>query len=973
MSFRNYTWDVPNPDWETQHFLAKELGISPITAQVLINRGVDTSEEAEIFLHGTLKDISSPWQFSGMIPAVNRIIEAINNKEKVLVYGDYDVDGMTATALLVLYFRAVGMDPGYYIPNREEGYGLNKSALDSIKKQDYSLIITVDCGIGSAEEVNYGRSLGLDFIITDHHEPGNGIPELVPIINPKLDKGEKHYSELAGVGVAFKLVQGLAEKLDLSFGQLEIYLDLVALGTIADIVPLTKENRILVKYGMERLQNTERPGIKALLEAVGFKGKDLGTYHVAFVVAPRLNAAGRMGQPLVSLELLLTNSIQLAHENSKLLQQFNNGRQLLEQTIQKEALAQLEKESAEPIKKILVLASPLWHPGVLGIVASRLTEILARPVILFTIEGEQAKGSGRSIAGFDLLESVKYCEKSLLKFGGHSQAVGITLDECKLPEFEALINQYAEMVMGSELMEAKFALDTFVMMEQLDSQLVDQLALLEPFGYGNPRPTFGIQNAFLKNCRFVGKNNNHLKCKVLWEKAELDGIGFNMGGLANDEFDFSEPVDLAFSMEKNNWNGHSKIQLVLEDFKKCSYGHLKKMSPINNQPSLIVRETFLHGSENYYCSHGSEHLRLLVDLIESRVAYNKKVLLTFPSQRILALYEGFICENLMRNGVDCSRLTNGEVFGQGSGSLSFNHAYLARETPLLSENDLVHIKYLPPEFEGSPERVENHTYQLVGFKPLTFKKYLFSHKPMSGPQRISYLKELSGSCEKPLIIYVNRKGLAVDLHYVLRKTFPESQNYIWCYHADLTFEQKEIIVQAALAGSADIIITSELFELSLYNWMGAKTKVLAEAPYNQEELFLKSRPETDGVQVFGIWTEEELGLNEKILKTIYPPKEDLALLFRYLANQHDIKNRDSRYIANVLKKGFPKLQNFTLQYVLDIIFELQNGSVPESFANFLGTRVFELAELEKEAITNLKYLLTKEDEVLANYFLAGNN
>lgn len=976
MSFKKNIWDIPIPDWEAKNRLTRELSISPITAQVLINRGIHSEEEANIFLYGSLKNLSSPWQLPGMLAAVERIMKAIDKGEKILIYGDYDVDGMTATAILILFLRSAGVEPGYYIPERDEGYGLNEGALDFIKEQGYNLVITVDCGISAEAEVAYGRSLGLDFVITDHHEPGDKLPDLVTIINPKLSKDQKPFSELAGVGVAFKLVQGLADKLLIDPIQIETYLDLVALGTIADMVPLVKENRILVKYGLEKLRKTQRVGIKSLMEVAKLGSQDLGTYQVAFMLAPRLNAAGRMGSSLVSLELLLTNSIQQASENALRLQELNNSRQLLEQAAQKEALELIKKEGEELTDKILVLSSPLWHPGILGIVASRLAENLSRPVILLTIEGEQAKGSGRSFAGFDLFEAVKHCNEFLLKSGGHSQAIGITLETARLHDFKKAINQYAEKTMEHALMKPILDLETFVLLEQLDFQLINELELLEPFGHGNPKPVFAAQGAVLKNCRYVGKNNNHLKCTISWERGILDGIGFNLAEPLNHDLAFEEPMDLAFCVEKNHWNGQTKLQLVLEDLKKYSSNNVPEGTlGLKVTHSTIESKTPTVFDRHYYYSHGSEQLQQSLELTLSLMPKGKKILLTFPSQRILAIYEEFFWAKFAKHGVDCRRLSNQEVAIRGINSLPINSVYLAKENSL-KENylkDFSLIKFLFPKPEIKIERPEKPKHITVGFKDLSLSDYQFVIKPIPLSQKTDYLKESFRVCKKPLIIYANRKNVITNLYYDLRKAFPESKHRIWCYHQGLTHEQKEMVVQATTVGLADIVITSELLELELHGWPGAETKILMDAPYNLEELFLKSRPQKDNVKVLGIWTEEEIQLNKDILKTIYPKQERLEIIFDFLDKEHIYKVKDIKQVISILEHQFPRAQKATLQYVLDIIMELQSEGFERYTVNFPETRAYKLAEAEKQGVEEFKNAIVGEPKTLASFFLAGTN
>ncbi|HHX50976.1 MAG TPA: single-stranded-DNA-specific exonuclease RecJ, partial [Clostridia bacterium] len=554
MRFSSKKWSLSVPDWSLQYDLISELPISSTTAQMLINRGISSVSEARLFLHNSLTDLSSPWIIPGVNEAVHRLDHALAKGEKIMVYGDYDVDGLTSTAIMVSLLRQLGAEVSHYIPDRSEGYGLHLSALEQASTQGFSLIITVDCGITAAKEVAWGKDNGLDFIITDHHEPGTDIPEEVILVNPKLMPGNGQLGHLAGVGVAFKLAQALEEEFGLPpageiFGG--GYLDLVALGTIADVVPLTGENRILATYGLKLLSQTRRAGLRALLQATGLEGKDITPYQIAFILAPRLNAAGRVDSALPALELLLTDSEQEGRELALLLNAHNESRQILEQQFLKDAISLLEKEHDPDQEKIIVLSSPLWHAGILGIVASKMVDIYGKPVILLAIEGDQARGSGRSIPGFNLYHALESCQEMLVKSGGHEQAIGLTLETSQISQFKNRLNEYALPRLTEENLQPVLKVDAEVLPGQLDENLMRELEQLQPFGYGNPEPVLVCRQAGLLDCRGVGREGKHLKLKVSAGISHLEAIAFNFGHLAETAATLEETTDLAFSIERN--------------------------------------------------------------------------------------------------------------------------------------------------------------------------------------------------------------------------------------------------------------------------------------------------------------------------------------------------------------------------------------------------------------------------------------
>ncbi|MDK2820157.1 MAG: single-stranded-DNA-specific exonuclease [Clostridia bacterium] len=548
--------------------LARELNISPITAQVLINRGIKTAAAARAFLSPDSAKLIQPEEFAGLKEALERLIKAVETQEKVLIYGDYDVDGLTATAIMIEIFSRLGVKTEFYLPNRlTEGYGLNKAGLNIAKEKGCSLVVTVDCGITSIEEAIYAKQKGLDLIITDHHRPGEALPEATAIINPLLGSS---LPPLCGAGVAFKLAQALASLYGLSSKngiEADWLLDLVALATIADSVPLLGENRLLVQLGLPILTSGNRPGIKALAEIAGLKSEEWDVKDISFTIIPRLNAAGRLGEASTALELLITDSPQQALELAQHLQKENTTRKLLQDNIISEAEAMASAAIAQG-NRGLVLAAQGWHPGVIGIVATRLMEKYNCPVIVIALEGDAGRGSGRSIPEVNLHEVLTRCKDHLLGFGGHAQAAGLEISASEIPHFQVAFNKAIEEVLGKEPIPQKLMPEAEVLFSQLDWPLFRELEQLTPFGEGNPRPLLISRRVYIKKATQVGKDHNHLKLSLEGQGRELVGIGFNQHlppGLT-----VNKPVDVVFYLDKNIYNGNEELQLLLTDIRPSS-------------------------------------------------------------------------------------------------------------------------------------------------------------------------------------------------------------------------------------------------------------------------------------------------------------------------------------------------------------------------------------------------------------------
>lgn len=494
--------------------------------------------------------------------AVDRILEAMSKKEKIIIYGDYDVDGITSITVLKQFLEDRGIEVGQYIPNRlNEGYGLNKKAIEEIVKQKYTLMITVDCGISGVEEVEYANSLGIETIITDHHEQGEEIPNALAVVDAKRKDNKYPFNQLAGVGVVFKLIQALGICLGLEEKEYLKYLDLVCVGTISDIVPLVDENRVIAKLGLKLVQVTKNIGLKTLLDTVGYKKIDSIT--ISFGVAPRINACGRMGFQNEALDLFLTKSEKEAKEISDRLNEYNRERQDTEKKIFSEALQKIEK--SEKDKPCIILGSENWHHGVIGIVASKVTDMYFKPSILICFEDGIGKGSGRSVPGFDLHEALSKCDKYVEKFGGHSMAIGITVTQDNFNKFKEEFEEYTKNSDIDKIVPIIY-IDQEVTLKDINLKAAKELQLLEPFGEGNKMPLFLYKNLRIDSIRALSEGK-HLKLTLKDDNYIIDAIGFNMGALAN-EYLIGDKIDVVGTLEINSFNNVEKIQINLKDVRK---------------------------------------------------------------------------------------------------------------------------------------------------------------------------------------------------------------------------------------------------------------------------------------------------------------------------------------------------------------------------------------------------------------------
>jgi len=556
-------WEYYGQNEELVNKIKERHNISKILAKILVNRNIIEEDEINVFLNPKRNNFHNPFLMLDMEKAVERILKAIENKEKTIIYGDYDVDGITSITVLKKFLKERGLDADYYIPNRlDEGYGLNKNAIEQIAKQGYKLMITVDCGISGIDEIKQATTLGIETIITDHHEQLDELPEAYAIINPKRRDNQYPFRGLAGVGVVFKLIQAISIKLGLDEKEYLKYLDIVCIGTISDIVPLIDENRVIAKLGLMLVRVTKNIGLKELLQSSGYKNIDSGT--ISFGIAPRVNASGRMGKQEEALSLFLIDEKEKAKEITKNLNEYNLQRQEKEKHIYEQVIEELSKVDINKINSV-VLAGENWHHGVIGIVASRITEKFFKPTILICIEGEEGKGSGRSIPGFDLHEALVQSAEYLERFGGHEMAVGLSLKKEKIDEFKECFENIVNCKDIKQILPV-IKVDCEITKKDLNKQTVEQIKMLEPFGEQNKQPLFVYKNLKIASIRALSEGK-HLKLMLKDGAERIDAIGFNLGELS-EQYLIDDKVDVVGTLEINSYNGEEKIQINIKDIMK---------------------------------------------------------------------------------------------------------------------------------------------------------------------------------------------------------------------------------------------------------------------------------------------------------------------------------------------------------------------------------------------------------------------
>ncbi len=558
-------WNLKSkPEKEKVQALQNALQVDEIIATLLVQRGIATYEQAKTFFRPTLEDLHNPYLMKDMYKAVSRIEKAITNNENILVFGDYDVDGTTAVSLVSSYLRSYYPNVATYIPDRyNEGYGISYLGIDYAEDNDVSLIIALDCGIKSIDHVNYAKAKNIDFIICDHHRPGEFLPDAIAVLDPKREDCSYPYDELCGCGVGFKLIQALAENRNQTIEDLLPYLDLVATAIAADIVPITGENRVLAKFGLEVINSNPRPGIKALIQNV--KKKVLTITDVVFIVAPRINAAGRVKHGNEAVALLTEYDLDQAEQFASEIEQHNSDRKELDKQITKEALLQIE-ENKEQNRFSTVVYQENWHKGVIGIVASRLVEKYYRPTIVFTKSGDKLAASARSVKDFDVYNALEACAEHLEQFGGHMYAAGMTLKEENYEKFKAAFENEVKNTIPPDLLTPEISVDLEMNFSDFDEKFMRILKQFEPFGPENMTPVFMSKNVIDSGyAKTLGNDEEHLKVFVKQNNSlNFNAIGFGLGDKIN-LVKNRNPFEAVYVLEENEWNGTVSLQLQLRD------------------------------------------------------------------------------------------------------------------------------------------------------------------------------------------------------------------------------------------------------------------------------------------------------------------------------------------------------------------------------------------------------------------------
>ncbi len=561
-------WHFLNPDPKLVNRLRKEFKSSEIIARVLANRGIKSVISSKEFFNPQLNQLNNPYDMRDMDIATDRIINTINSKIPIMVYGDYDVDGTTGASMLYLALTELGANVIPYIPNREnEGYGLSKIGIDKAKKSDVELIITCDCGINALEPIIYANSLKIDVIITDHQFPDEKLPDAFAILNPKRVDCDYPFKSLCGGGVAFKLVCALSEKMKQPADLMYKYLDLVTLGTCADMVIIKDENRAIVKHGLKLLSNGSKPGIVSLLKLVGLENKSISVGQLVFGVAPKINAAGRLGDANRSVELLTTSDKQRAEYLANELLRENKKRQIIQQEVVDAAFNMIHANIDLKSERAIVLAGKNWHPGVIGIVASKVKEEYHRPSVVISFDKNGiGKGSARSISGLDLYEALAASSKHLVDFGGHAMAAGLTVKEKSFEKFKNEFTKHVNKTITDEHLIPSIKLEGILKLKDIDSRFIDFLDKLAPYGPGNMRPSFASKQVeIVGNPRVIG-NGDHIVFKVRQSQKVISAIGFNMSA-HYEKLIKGFPIDLAYVIEVNEWQGRELVQLNVRDIK----------------------------------------------------------------------------------------------------------------------------------------------------------------------------------------------------------------------------------------------------------------------------------------------------------------------------------------------------------------------------------------------------------------------
>ena len=569
-------WNYQTPTEEELHkrdLLAAELGLNPVVCLLLVQRGLSTVEAVKKFFKPSLEDLHDPFLMPDMEKAVKRLNKALGNKEKILIYGDYDVDGTTAVALVYKYLRPYSSTLDYYIPDRyDEGYGISYKGIDYAKANGITLVISLDCGIKAVDKIDYAKRLGIDFIICDHHMPDDVLPDAVAVLDAKRADSQYPYEHLSGCGVGFKFMQAFARSNNFPVANLERLLELTAVSIASDIVPITGENRILAYYGLKQLNTNPSLGLKGIIDICGLTGKEITISDIVFKIGPRLNASGRMMNGKEAVELLLAKDAETAREKSANINQYNEERRELDKKITDEANALIHQSINMADRKAIVVYNPAWHKGVIGIVASRLTEKYYRPAVVLTKSSELITGSARSVTGFDIYKAIEGCRDLLENFGGHTYAAGLSLKEENLSAFTERLQKLAAEEIIPEQMIPQIDIDAVLDLHNITPQFMNELKRMSPFGPENQKPVFcslGVKD--YGTSKLVGKDQDHIKLELIDDRSNtpIHGIAFGMHQHIN-HIKSMKPFDICYTIEENTYNGNTSLQLMIKDIKESN-------------------------------------------------------------------------------------------------------------------------------------------------------------------------------------------------------------------------------------------------------------------------------------------------------------------------------------------------------------------------------------------------------------------
>ena len=554
----------------TQGMLAEELKLNPVTCQLLVQRGITTAVGVKKFFKPSLNELHDPFLMPDMHKAVKRLNKGLGNNEKILIYGDYDVDGTSAVSLVYRFLRPYSTLLDYYIPDRyDEGYGISYRGINYAAENGFKLIIVLDCGIKAIDKVNYAKEKGIDIIICDHHMPDDKLPEALAVLDPKRADSVYPYEHLSGCGVGFKFMQAFAMSNDIPFSMLECLLELTSISIASDIVPITGENRILAYFGLRQLNYNPSVGLKGIIKTSGLTGKDLTISDIVFKIGPRINASGRMMNGREAVDLLLARDEKIANEKSANIDQYNDERREMDRKITEEANAILDELTDIEDRKGIVLYNPNWHKGVIGIVASRLTEKYYRPAVVLTQSSGLITGSARSIIGFDMYKAIENCRDLLENFGGHTYAAGLSLHESNLPAFIERFMKIASDEVTSEQMTPQIDIDMIITLKEVNASLMNELKKMNPFGPDNEKPVFASLNVKdFGTSRIVGKDGTHLKLELIDDSVKIPVHAIAFGMSEHEKYlKENNPIDICYTIEENVYNGVTSIQMLIRDIR----------------------------------------------------------------------------------------------------------------------------------------------------------------------------------------------------------------------------------------------------------------------------------------------------------------------------------------------------------------------------------------------------------------------